>query len=155
MPSDPKREVTRIRLRSLSRMSPLALPAILPKFPFALSQRYTCRSSRSMNLLVVMTHRKNLSEYQFESGTSHLRCLRLAFREGLPRRHVCGKNISLSLSLSLSHVRSPALLFPRALRRVWEPNVRVAQVAHGRVLVPWLVSMCRQSLDTNRMWVGR
>jgi len=118
MPSDPKREVTRIRLRSLSRMSPLALPAILPKFPFALSQRYTCRSSRSMNLLAVMTHRKNLSEYQFESGTSHLRCLRLAFREGLPRRHVCGKNISLSLSLSLSCSFSRSLVPACAPTRV-------------------------------------
>jgi len=75
------------------------------------------------------TAKKKL-RYQFESGTSHLRCLRLAFRERLPRRHVCGKHISSSfsppifISLTLTLSRSFA-----CAPRVWELACVPVQVA--------------------------
>jgi len=77
-------------------------------------------------------YRKNSPRYQFESGTSHLRCLRLAFRERLPRRHVCGNIsssfsppifISLALTLSRSFACAP---------RVWELACVRPGSTHGR-----------------------
>lgn len=77
-------------------------------------------------------YRKNSARYQFESGTSHLRCLRLAFRERLPRRHVCGKHISSSFSPPI--LVSLALTLSRSFAcapRVWELACVFVQVAHA------------------------
>lgn len=95
--------------------------------------------------------------YQFESGTSHSRCLRLAFRERLPRRHVCGKHISSSFSppivVSLTLSRSLILSRVCSTRVGTSMRVRPGSTRRQAVLVPRLASMCWRSSD--RMWVGR